>query len=129
MKTLIIDDTCAPLAVTFEKWGLCDVATTGMEGLSYIINSYKIKCLYSLIILDIVLPELSGFDIIKQIRSLEVQYNIKPIEEAKIVVVTSRTDEPSILEAFRNGATGWINKPIEVNKLIKVVQEFTRNNL
>lgn len=124
MKTLIVDDEATCLVELLNEWGSCDVATTGIEGLEYVENALKIKAPYELILLDIILPELNGLDLIKKIRRLELVYNIKSVDESKIVVISTRRDEPSILEAFRNGGTGWIGKPIDPNSLIANLRKY-----
>lgn len=124
MKTLIVDDEPTCLGEILNGWGQCDIATTGIEGLEYVENALKIKAPYELILLDIIIPELNGLDLIKKIRRLELVYNIKSVHESKIVVISTRRDEPSILEAFRNGSTGWINKPIDPVSFVAAIKKL-----
>ena len=114
MKTLVIDAEEAlkeSICNIFATKGACDSANDGNMGLELIKQAFNLNSPYELIILDIVLPEVDGHTIIKKIRAWELAGNIDPLMEAKIVVMSRRRDEPTILQAFRNGATGWINKP------------------
>ena len=120
MRTLIIDDEQplrSALYKVFSSLGVCDQAEDGAQGLMLIKMALE-KEPYDLIVLDIVLPELSGQRIIKKLRELEAKAGIDPLKEAKVVVVSGRQDEPTLLQAFRNGATGWVNKPINPAKLL-----------
>lgn len=112
LKTLIIDDEIQGYACIKSMLGVCDIVESGLIGVEYAETALKIKSYYNLILLDVVIPDLDGIEVIRKIRDLEKSYNIKSSSEAKIVVVSSRRDEPTILEAFRNGATGWIDKPV-----------------
>lgn len=112
LKTLIIDDEIQGYTCIKSMLGVCDIVESGLIGVEYAETALKIKSYYNLILLDVVIPDLDGIEVIRKIRDLEKSYNIKSSSEAKIVVVSSRRDEPTILEAFRNGATGWIDKPV-----------------
>jgi two-component system, chemotaxis family, chemotaxis protein CheY len=112
IKTLIIDDEIQEYTCIKSMLGVCDIVESGLIGVEYAETALKIKSYYNLILLDVVIPDLDGIEVIRKIRDLEKSYNIKSSSEAKIVVVSSRRDEPTILEAFRNGATGWIDKPV-----------------
>lgn len=112
IKTLIIDDEIQGYTCIKSMLGVCDIVESGLIGVEYAETALKIKSYYNLILLDVVIPDLDGIEVIRKIRDLEKSYNIKSSSEAKIVVVSSRRDEPTILEAFRNGATGWIDKPV-----------------
>ncbi|HNW88207.1 MAG TPA: response regulator [Bacteroidales bacterium] len=118
MKTLIIDDELQAYDCVKNMLGCYDVAETGLIGIEYAETALKVNSYYNLILLDVVIPGLNGIEVIKRLRDLEKHYNIKSIREAKIIVVSSRRDEPAILEAFRNGATGWIEKPVVTDILI-----------
>jgi len=120
MKTLVIDTDRAimdAVSAIFCKKGGCDWAEDGEKGLDMIKSAFKQGQPYDLIVLEIVLPEVSGYTIIKEVRNLELNMNISPIDEVKIIVLTYRSDEPTLLQAFRNGATGWVSKPIDPTAL------------
>ncbi len=71
-----------------------------------------------LIILDIQLPEISGIDICKELRTLE------KFKEIPILAVTSfamKGDKERIMSA---GFTKYISKPIKVQEFREVILEF-----
>ena len=74
---------------------------------------------YDLVVTDINMPNMSGYELIKALRALPNYQNI-PI----ICLTTESGDEQK--EKGRNaGATGWITKPFSPEKLTSVVDRLT----
>jgi two-component system chemotaxis response regulator CheY len=71
-----------------------------------------------LVMLDWNMPQLSGIDFLKQVRTMR-QY-----ENLPIIMVTSESARYSVIEALKSGATDYIIKPINArnfkNKISKV---------
>ncbi|WP_042478851.1 hybrid sensor histidine kinase/response regulator [Bacillus ndiopicus] len=95
-----------------------DTALNGAEALEKIRENN-----FDLIISDIMLPHMSGYDLAKQIRE---QYSIS---ELPILFLTARQQSEDIRLAFLNGANDYVKKPIEyvelksrVDALIQVKQ-------
>jgi two-component system chemotaxis response regulator CheY len=59
-----------------------------------------------LVLLDWNMPQLSGLDFLKQVRTME-QYKDLPI-----IMVTSESAKYNVIEALKNGATDYIIKPV-----------------
>lgn len=70
-----------------------------------------------LILLDLLMPHVSGFDFIKQIKADE---NLKDIP---VIVISAVTDDESIREIMELGAVEFINKPVVVSSLIEKIEE------
>ncbi len=95
-----------------------DTALNGTEALEKIC-----KYSYDLVISDIMLPHISGYELAKQIRE---QYSIS---ELPILFLTARQQSEDIRLAFLNGANDYVKKPLEyvelksrVDALIQVKQ-------
>lgn len=71
------------------------------------------KCKYSLILLDWEMPQVSGFDILKRVRSYG--FNVP------IVMVTSKKNPDEIKKAMELKISGYIVKPIDINVLGKKI--------
>ncbi|MFD1414860.1 response regulator transcription factor [Oceanobacillus jeddahense] len=90
-----------------------DIAATGEEGLSLAAaNSY------SLILLDLMLPGIDGFDLCEQLReTLDVP----------ILMVTARKEDIDKIRGFGRGADDYIVKPFNPNELVaRVKAHITR---
>jgi len=79
----------------------------------------KIQAMPSLVLvlLDVVMPGVNGFDVLRQIRAHE-QYKNLPV-----VMLTGHDDPEYVAEGLRAGADGFILKPFKPARLIRYVQE------
>ncbi|MBU9723447.1 MULTISPECIES: response regulator transcription factor [Bacillaceae] len=85
-----------------------DIAKNGEEGLKKALEGN-----YQLIILDLMLPGIDGFDLCKKIRA---QLNIP------ILMVTARKEDIDIIRGFDRGADDYIEKPFNPNELVARVK-------
>jgi len=70
-----------------------------------------------LVITDINMPNLDGIGLIKALRE-------KPeFRSTPILILTTESNDEKKAEGRQAGATGWIVKPFEPEKLLKVVQK------
>ncbi|MDR1863017.1 MAG: response regulator [Treponema sp.] len=67
----------------------------------------------NLVLLDWNMPEISGLDFLKMVRSIE-NYKYLPI-----VMVTSESAKYNVIEALKNGATDYIIKPVNERKFLE----------
>lgn len=96
MKSLVVDDdiTCASIFKTvLSRYGICDVLSNGLDA----VESYKASVLrgspHQLIILDIMMPDMNGHEVLKQIRAFEESRNIYPPDCTKVIITTALDDE------------------------------------
>jgi DNA-binding response OmpR family regulator len=73
-----------------------------------------------LILLDIVLPHIDGFELLNKIRHEEGWENVP------VIMVTANTQELSVVRAFEVGANDYIKKPIQLEELIVRVNRLLR---
>lgn len=72
---------------------------------------------FDLIITDINMPALDGLSLVRALRDLP-DYQFKPI-----LLLTTETDPEVKKEAKTAGATGWISKPFDPDKLLAAVRK------
>ncbi len=70
------------------------------------------------IFLDLHLPGVNGFEILKDIRANEVTRKLP------VVVVSSSREEPDISRAYELGANSYVVKPADLEMFIKVISEL-----
>ncbi|HBG88377.1 MAG TPA: DNA-binding response regulator [Marinilabiliaceae bacterium] len=92
---------------------LVDTATTGSEGLKKLLSNQ-----YHLAILDVMLPEMSGFDICKSARS-------KGLKTA-IIMLTAKSEEIDKVLGLEFGADDYITKPFSLRELLARVRAILR---
>lgn len=120
-RVLIVDDESAvlqTLSILLKSRGF-DVltATTGEETLDTL-NSKEVD----LILLDIVLPDIDGFDVCHQIKSNPKTKHIP------VIIVSSRYANEDKLEGFHLGADDYISKPFENEELFARVEAVLRRS-
>ena len=77
---------------------------------------------YSLIVLDITMPGMSGLELLEKVR--------KARPDTAVVMVTGVDDRPTAIRALQLGAYGYIVKPFEANELaINIVNALERRRL
>ena len=93
---------------------LTTVNSTG-KGITELVKKDK----FDLILLDLMLPEKSGYDICKEIRDLT---------DVPILMVTARTDSVDKVRGFGTGADDYISKPFDPAELVARVQANIRQH-
>lgn len=74
----------------------------------------------NLAILDIMLPYVDGFELIKTIRESETW------KEVPILMLTSKSQEEDIARAFTSGANDYVAKPFQSKELIARVKRLSK---
>src|SRR6202795_1249106 len=74
----------------------------------------------SLFLLDIMLPEMNGFDLCRQIRQH------KQLGKTPIIFLSARAQEMGRLQAFEAGGDGYITKPFSPRELIARIRNVLR---
>ena len=71
-----------------------------------------------LILLDVYMPEMSGFEACRRIRELAAT------REVPIIMVTNKSDEHDLQAGFESGCNDYITKPINGPELLTKVRGF-----
>ncbi len=72
----------------------------------------------ALILLDIVMPKMNGFEACQQIRQSETT------KEIPIILVTTRGEEQNVEKGFKSGCTDYVTKPINGVELLSKVKNY-----
>ncbi|MDP2654269.1 MAG: response regulator [Candidatus Omnitrophota bacterium] len=118
-RILIVDDNFENrqlLAEILREVAVCDFAASGKEAIEAYNLSLQKGEPYSLILLDIELPEVNGLEILEKIRESERSSGIALGDGIKIIIVTAY--EKRFLEAFNRGCDDYILKPIDTSVLL-----------
>jgi DNA-binding NarL/FixJ family response regulator len=72
------------------------------------LNQLK-KVFYHVVLLDVFMPEISGLDLVPEIRKLW--------QDTKIIIMSGQADKETAIKALRAGAFDFLEKPVEIDLL------------
>lgn len=127
MRSLVVDDDFVSrriLQTILSGFGECHVAVDGKEALEAVNQSLFEDSPYDVICLDIMMPELDGQTVLKKIREMEEENGILGSDSVKIIMVTALDDSENIRTAFREQCESYLIKPINKEKLIKILSDL-----
>jgi DNA-binding response OmpR family regulator len=115
-RVLVVEDDTATAAgivrgLRAAHFGV-DLSTNGTDGARRILSES-----YDAIVLDLMLPEQSGFDVLARVRHRT---------RAPVIVLTARTDLPDRLRAFELGAADFVAKPFWIEELVARIRSRLR---
>jgi DNA-binding response OmpR family regulator len=90
-------------------------AETGKAGLARAVEDAP-----DLIVLDLMLPELSGYEVLRQLR--------RGRQEMPVLILTARGEEADKVQGFRLGADDYVVKPVGVLEFLARVEALLRRS-
>ena len=117
MNILLVEDEVAlsnAVKKILEQRGfLVDAVYDGLDAVDYATGMD-----YSLIILDVMLPKLDGFEVLRRVRNAGVH--------APILMLTARSTVPDKVTGLNGGADDYMTKPFDTDELLARVGALTR---
>lgn len=117
MRVLYVEDSellADAVKHNLEKQGiLVDLATNGEDGLNQ-----AVKDIYDCVILDIMLPKLSGTDILIRIREKNIQ--------TPVIMLSALSEVETKISHLDHGADDYLAKPFKTAELIARIKAITR---
>jgi len=112
---LVVDDSVTVRKVTsrfLERQGLSAVvAKDGVDAMEILQQSTP-----DLILLDIEMPRMDGFEVATQVR------NNQRLQQIPIIMITSRTGDKHRTRAFEAGVDDYMGKPFQESELLEKIQ-------
>ena len=110
------DDTIAYLLeFLLSREGMQVVAATDGQKAHDLIEEIKPP---NLVLLDVMLPFINGFELIKHIRSLSDWENVP------VIMLSSKSHEKDIIKALDSGANDYVVKPFQPLELIARINRY-----
>jgi len=115
-KILIVEDNPVNMDIfqeIFEEDYQLEMVTDGQQALS-VIDDY----MPDLVLLDIMMPKMNGYEVCKHIRSND------KIKHVKVIMVSARAMESEQQKGIDAGADAYITKPFDENELLDKVKSY-----
>ncbi len=80
------------------------------------------KEVVNLILLDLLMPRISGYDFLKEIKNNESTKNIP------VIIVSAVADQENKKKSLEMGALDFVNKPIDIQEFISKIDSVLKNN-
>ncbi len=113
-KILVIDDEdsmCNFMEIMLTKEGYAvETANRGRDG----VNLLKDKN-FDLVIADLNMPEMSGIDVLKEVRGFK--------KDQELIVMTAYASVDTAIEAMKQGAVDYITKPFKIDEIKMVIEK------
>jgi len=120
-KVLVIDDSatiCLIMARALQKAGYQVItASNGNDGLTKALQE-RPHC----VVLDVVLPGISGYGLCRQLRALDPNHNLS------IIMVSTKNTRLDRSWGLRQGADRYLPKPFSEEMLVQTVKEVIREH-
>ena len=91
------------------------VSRSGKEGLKKLSNREDLD----LVFLDIQLPDVNGLDVLEQIK--------KTHPDLKVIIITAFGSPEARQEALLRGASAFLDKPIQIEEMIRLADKILKN--
>jgi two-component system chemotaxis response regulator CheY len=113
------------LQVVLTAYGDFRAVADGEAAVYAFVQAWRQRRPYDLICMDIMMPKMNGIDALKHIRHIEESNGIPVNRRVKVIMLTGLDDTTSVTEAFfEGGATAYLVKPLDKNKLIKELENL-----
>lgn len=123
---LLVEDDVVTLKAVEQLLRHCGYQVTtaknGREAMQLLSDRRRKQ--FDLILTDVIMPEVSGFDLVKEVvHGRNRDWNAVPV-----VVMSAEDSQTTVLEAFEAGAADFLVKPIRRNELTTLWQHVWRAN-
>ena len=120
-RILFVDDDvelCTFIAKEFAKYYHVDACHNGRDTMKKLLSMP-----YDLVVLDVMMPEMDGFTLLRMIKKNPM------INHIPVIMLTSKADVANRLEGLEGGADAFMAKPFNIHELHVVINSLISNVL
>ena len=119
MKVLIVEDekdlACVLSEMLKQEGYIVNKVHNGIDGLDYALTNT-----YDVIILDIMLPQMIGIEVLKEIRKNGIN--------SSVLLLTAKSEVEDKINGLDNGADDYLTKPFVTKEFLARVRALSRRN-
>ncbi|PRM87415.1 DNA-binding response regulator [Aliarcobacter cryaerophilus] len=118
-KVLLVEDDLQMQSLIVDYLKDYGFVVTAFDNPKDVLEDFKINSDYSIIILDLMLPFMDGFDLFNKLKS---------IKNIPIIISTARGDIGNKIHGFELGADDYLAKPYEPRELVLRIESILKRN-
>ncbi|MDX4035187.1 response regulator transcription factor [Aliarcobacter skirrowii] len=118
-KVLLVEDDLQMQSLIVDYLKDYGFIVTAFDNPKDVLEDFKINNDYSIIILDLMLPFMDGFDLFNK---------LKEIKSIPIIISTARGDIGNKIHGFELGADDYLAKPYEPRELVLRIESILKRN-
>ena len=118
-KVLLVEDDLQMQSLIVDYLKDYGFIVTAFDNPKDILEDFKLNSDYSIIILDLMLPFMDGFDLFNK---------LKEIKNIPIIISTARGDIGNKIHGFELGADDYLAKPYEPRELVLRIESILKRN-
>jgi two-component system chemotaxis response regulator CheY len=107
-----------------EPYGDCTPVFNGIEAVQAFEQAVADGKVYQIIILDIMVPEMHGKDVLRRIREIEERHGVPANRRSRIIMTTALSDPANVVESFKSRCDAYLVKPIDRKVLIQEIADL-----
>ncbi|MFL6692386.1 MAG: response regulator transcription factor [Ramlibacter sp.] len=113
---VVVEDDPQLASFTATLLSLSGFAVRKAGNRAEVVNEIRRPPRPDLILLDVVLPDADGFDILARLRQHPV------LKDVPVIMLTGKATREAVLRGIATGADGYITKPFEPHALLRAVR-------
>ncbi len=126
IKILLVEDNEGDILLTTEALhegkiaNQIHVVRDGWEAVQYLQKQDEFRSVETpdLILLDVNLPKMNGHEVLAVIKADET------IKHIPVIILTTSSSEADVMLSYRNHASCFITKPVDVNDFVEVISSI-----
>jgi two-component system, chemotaxis family, chemotaxis protein CheY len=107
--------------------GDCTLVVDGRAAIEVFEQAVLDGSIYHLLVLDIMVPEIHGKDVLKRIREIEREHGIPDTRRSRAIMTTALSDTGNVVESFKGQCDAYLVKPIDRKVLISELDDLGFN--
>lgn len=121
---LLVEDSDADTEATVRALAKCPAppalyrCADGDEALAFLRNRAWSNVPPGVVLLDLNLPGTDGREVLRQLKTDEA------LRHLPVVILTTSAADPDVAYCYRNGASGYMTKPVDLGKFSQAVRDF-----
>lgn len=123
-RILIVDDNAmnlkfAAIVLSNIGYSVVDTATNGHQAINMLKESF-----YDIILMDILMPNMDGFEATREIRALQKN----SAKQSIIIALTAKALDGDREQCLAAGMDDYISKPLQIKKLKEILEQFNHEH-